>query len=96
MNNFNKSMYPYQELAFDFFITLSYLLIILYIFGISSTSKRNLDIIEKYVKIYICLFLLYRYNPFKKNYNFTNFDRKIIFSAALFMFATTFFGVVFF
>ena len=53
MNNFNKSMYPYQELAFDFFITLSYLLIILYIFGISSTSKRNLDIIEKYVKIYI-------------------------------------------
>uniref|UniRef100_A0A6C0JFG1 Uncharacterized protein n=1 Tax=viral metagenome TaxID=1070528 RepID=A0A6C0JFG1_9ZZZZ len=96
MNISNKTIYAYQELAFDFFITLSYILIILYVFGISYEAKRHLDIIDKYVKIYICLFLIYRFNPFKKNYECSNLDRKIVFSAALFMFTTTFFGFVFF
>ena len=96
MNILKKSNYPYQEIAFDSFIIITYLLIFLYILGVSPTAKSHLDIIDKYVRIYICLFLIYRFNPLRKNYDFTTLDRKIVFSAGSFMFATTFFGIAFF
>jgi hypothetical protein len=91
-----KAIHGYQELFFDGFITLTYILIFLYVFGISAKAKKHLDIIDNYVRIYICLFLIYRFNPFRTNYEFTSLDRKIAFSAGLFIFTTTVFGFVFF
>lgn len=94
---FSKKMFfEFQEVFFDIFITVSYILIFLYKFGISNSAKSHLDIIDKYVRIYICLFLIYRFNPFRTTYEFTNLDRKIAFSAGLFMFTTSVFGIVFF
>ena len=87
-------IYKYQELGFDIFITLTYVLLFLYIFGISNSAKRKVEIIDKYVIIYMCLFLMYRFNPFKKSYEFTSLDRKIAFSAGLFIFTTSFLGMV--
>ena len=91
-----KTLFEYQELFFDIFISVSYILIFLYIFGISKTAKTHLDTIDKYIKIYICLFLIYRFNPFRTKYEFTNLDRKIAFSSGLFMFTTSVFGIIFF
>ena len=91
-----KAIHGYQELFFDGFITLTYILIFLYTFGISAMAKKHLDIIDNYVRIYICLFLIYRFNPFRSKYDFTSLDRKIAFSAGLFIFTTTVFGFVFF
>lgn len=92
----SKTLHAYQELFFDGFITLTYILIFLYIFGISGEAKAHLDIIDNYIRIYICLFLIYRFNPFRTKYEFTSLDRKIAFSAGLFIFTTTAFGIVFF
>jgi hypothetical protein len=91
-----QTLHGYQELFFDGFITLTYILIFLYAFGISAMAKKHLDVIDNYVRIYICLFLIYRFNPFRTKYEFTSLDRKIAFSAGLFIFTTTVFGVVFF
>jgi hypothetical protein len=96
MNVSGKSIYAYQELAFDAFITLTYILTVIYIFGISSKAKGHLDMINNFIRIYITLFLIYRFNPFRKNIDFTSLDRKIVFSTGLFMFATNFLGFVFF
>jgi hypothetical protein len=87
-----KKIHEYQEVGFDMFITLSYILLFLYFSGISNESKTRLDKIDKYVRIYICLFLIYRFNPFRETSQFTSLDRKIAFSAGLFIFTTTFLG----
>jgi hypothetical protein len=47
-----------------------------------------LDNVDYYAKLYVSLFLLYRFNVFRK-ITFTDLDRKIAFSAGVFLFATT-------
>jgi hypothetical protein len=42
-----------------------------------------------YFNIYLCLFLLWRFNPFRKLDTFTELDRKIAFSAGVFIMTTT-------
>jgi hypothetical protein len=44
---------------------------------------------DYYVRIYICLFLIWRFNPFRGSVTFTDLDRKIAFSAGLFIITTT-------
>jgi hypothetical protein len=48
-----------------------------------------METIDYYVRIYICLFLLWRFNPFRKINKFTELDRKIAFTAGLFILTTT-------
>ena len=78
----------FQEKMFDIFIAISYLLIFISFLGFSSASLY-LDNLDYYVRIYICLFLLWRFNPFRKIDTFTNLDRKIAFSAGVFILTTT-------
>ena len=56
--------------------------------GISKTAPMYLDDFDYYVKIYISLFLLWRFNMFRK-IEFNELDRKIAFSAGLFLFTST-------
>jgi hypothetical protein len=44
---------------------------------------------DYYVKIYVCLFLIWRFNPLRSNIQFTELDRKIAFSAGVFILTTT-------
>lgn len=87
-----KKIHEYQEFGFDIFISLTYILLFLYFSGISNEAKTRLDTIDKYIRIYICLFLIYRFNPFREKSQFTSLDRKIAFSAGLFIFTTSFLG----
>lgn len=86
-------MYEYittnaQNTAFNIFIILSYISYIAYALGISNDAKLYIDRLDYYVKIYVSLFLLWRFNMFRK-ITFTELDRKIAFSAGLFLFAST-------
>jgi cytochrome c biogenesis protein CcdA len=78
----------YQNTAFTIFIILSYVLYGLFAVGLSQNAPKYLDTLDYYVKIYISLFLLWRFNMFRK-VEFTELDRKIAFSAGLFVFTTT-------
>ena len=78
----------YQNKAFTVFIILTYLVYILSAIGISKTAPAYLDDFDYYVKIYISLFLLWRFNMFRK-IEFNELDRKIAFSAGLFLFTST-------
>jgi hypothetical protein len=79
----------FQEKIFDITIYISYALIILSSLGLSQFAPKFLDDMDYYVRIYICLFLLWRFNPFRHLDKFTNLDRKIAFSAGLFILTTT-------
>jgi hypothetical protein len=85
----NKQIHKWQERLFDIFIYLSYFLIIVSALGLSESAPKYLNSLDYYVRVYICLFLMWRFNPLRSHYEFTNLDRKIAFSAGAFILTTT-------
>lgn len=85
----NKHINKIQERLFDIIIYTSYFLIILSSFGLSETAPKYLQSLDYYLRFYICLFLIWRFNPLRTSYEFTDLDRKIAFSAGLFILTTT-------
>jgi hypothetical protein len=86
---FNRELNDVQDKFFTVFIYVSYFLIIVSFFGFSNTAPKFLETLDYYVRIYICLFLIWRFNPFRNDTKFTNLDKKIAFSAGLFIITTT-------
>jgi hypothetical protein len=82
-------LHNWQEKLFDLIIYISYILMILSAFGLSQTAPKYLQSLDYYVRVYICLFLIWRFNPLKLHYEFTDLDRKIAFSAGVFILTTT-------
>ena len=83
-----SDIYHIQHRLFNIFIWTSYLLIVVAYLGISTSAPKYIEIMDYYMRIYISLFLLWRFNPFTRN-NFTELDRKIAFSAGVFILTTT-------
>lgn len=81
-------MVKYHELFFHVALYVSYLLYIIAFFKIEYYNPQYLDMLENIMKYYVIGFLLIRFNPFSKS-TFTDFDRKVVFSSALFLLATT-------
>ena len=79
-----------QEKIFNIFIYLSYILIIISALGFSDSAPKYLEYSDYYVRIYICLFLIWRFNPLRSKYEFTDLDRKIAFSAGVFILTATY------
>jgi hypothetical protein len=85
----SKQIHKFQEYFFDIFVIVSYLLIFASSLGLSSVAPKYLDNLDYYIRFYICLFLLWRFNPLRSTVVFTELDRKIAFSAGLFIITTT-------
>jgi len=83
------TLHKYQERLFNLIIYLTYFLIIISALGISEAAPKYLNDLDYYVRIYICLFLIWRFNPLRMRYEFTDLDRKIAFSAGVFILTTT-------
>jgi hypothetical protein len=79
----------YQTLFFNFFIVITYMLLFLSALGLYPKAKDYLSITNEIIRVYICLFLLYRFHPFQSAKPFTTLDRRIAFSAGLFILTTT-------
>lgn len=77
----------YQTI-FLYLLILSYILYVLVFIGIVNNSPSYLETLNFVLKIYVSLVLLIRFNPFI-NRAFTEFDKKIVFSCALFLISTT-------
>lgn len=84
----SKELNKAQNTFFNIFIVVTYLLYGLFVFGIFKKAPEYLEVLDYYIKIYISLFLLWRFNIFRR-VNFTELDRKIVFTAGLFLFTTT-------
>jgi hypothetical protein len=83
-----KDILDFQDRIFTVVIIVSWVFYISFLTGISISAPKYLEIFDYYVKIYVSLFLLFRFNPFTK-IKFTELDRKIAFSAGIFLFTTT-------
>jgi hypothetical protein len=58
--------------------------------GLYEAAPKYLSYLDYYLRIYICLFLIIRFNPLRTRREFTNLDCKIAFSAGMFILTTTF------
>ena len=85
----STTLHKYQERLFNLIIYVSYFLIIVSFLGISERAPKYLSDLDYYVRVYICLFLIWRFNPLRTHYEFTDLDRKIAFSAGVFILTTT-------
>ena len=83
-----KISLAYQETAFNIFIILTYVFYISMFIGISFIKADVFWHIDYYVKLYVAIFLIIRYNPFFRTRKFTPLDRKISFHAGVFIFTT--------
>jgi hypothetical protein len=86
---FKKQLHSIQDNFFNLFIFISWTLIIISGLGLSQIAPHFLEQLNYYIQIYICLFLMWRFHPFRSRYEFTDLDRKIAFSAGLFILTTT-------
>lgn len=87
---FNKrTLHKFQDRIFNLFIIISWSLIIISALGFSQEAPKFLLNLDYYVRIYVCLFLMWRFNPLRTHYEFTDLDRKISFTAGLFILTTT-------
>ena len=85
----SKKIHTFQVYMFNLTFLLIYLLYFIIYLGLSTSAPKYLSFLDYYVKIYVSLFLMYRFNPFRK-IKFTKLDRDIAFTAGLFvLFFTT-------
>ena len=77
-----------QHSVLDFVTYFTYFLYIAVALGISATAPKYLDDLLFYTKMYVSLFLIYRFNPFRR-VKFTSLDAKIGYNAGIFLLATT-------
>jgi hypothetical protein len=80
-----------QSQLFDLIIIVTWSLYIIIVLGLSANAPDYLDDLQYYVKIYVSLFLIWRFNPFRR-VKFTYLDTKIAFNAGIFLIMTTFIG----
>ena len=78
------------ENLFLYGLNFSYVLYFLAFLGISSLAPEYLSGLRIILKIYIALLLIYFYNPITyKEKKFTDFDRRLAFSAGIFLLLST-------
>ena len=69
-----------------FIIHLIYAVVLV---GLVEAEPHYLTTIEYYVKVYVSIFLIWRFNPYYHTRQFTDTDRRIVFSAAIFIVTTS-------
>ena len=91
--NINNIFYG-KNILENLFLLILYISWILY-FSVSISEiyfkkfNKYLNLIKEFLKLFISLFLIIKFNPIIKNNNFSSFDRIVVFKAGLFLFSTT-------
>ena len=79
--------------VFNSIIIITWILYIIIALGISVNAPQYLDTLQFYVKIYVSLFLIWRFNPFRR-VKVNQLDVKIALSAGIFLLGTTIVGKI--
>jgi hypothetical protein len=84
-----RLLYETNNFIFNIGITIIWILIFLsFVNFYNDKTKMILSIVSYYIRIYVCVFLIVRFNPFytmftKKKFVFTDLDRKIAYSSGI-------------
>ena len=87
-------VYKTNEIFFNIVVTFIWLLLFFTVVNIfTEKTKQLLTDISQYIRIYVCIFLIIRFNPFysfftNKKFVFTELDRKIAYTAGITLLTT--------
>ena len=90
---FSRELNNFQMRVFNSIIIITWILYIIIALGISVNAPQYLDTLQFYVKIYVSLFLIWRFNPFRR-VKVNQLDVKIALSAGIFLLGTTIVGKI--
>jgi hypothetical protein len=91
----NKFIYNLEYSGLQIFNIISQIVFVLFIVGFFSDKPEIFLQINFVIKIVIALFLMYRFNSYRKEkITFTELDRKAIFSIAVYILLFSFFDLV--
>jgi hypothetical protein len=79
-----------QNRSLDIIIFITYVIYISLALGIYIISPEYINIFHTFVKLYICAFLIYRFNPWRK-ISCQHLDKRIAFIAGFLLLSTTIF-----
>jgi hypothetical protein len=90
---FNLTKASWHQKLYIYGIYASYLLFIIALTGVVSLSPTYVTTLDTVLKYYVCIFLIVRFNPLVKDEKITKaeleFDRRVAFSAGMFLLLTT-------
>lgn len=78
----SKEVYTYLKY-------ISYLFLFISSLGLSKYAPDYLDELNIFIKLFICGFLIYRFNPIFGTNTFDEFDKNIVFDSALYLLSTS-------
>jgi len=78
----------HHEKIFIYGLYASYTLYALILLGISTSAPKYLKELQGFLKLYVSLFLIWRFNPYRTA-QMTPFDKRVVFSSAMFLLTTT-------
>lgn len=87
----NKFFYGknWYENMFLYLLYFSWILYIIVLLGITTKAPDYLSSLQNVLKIYIALFLIIKFNIYNKDDQMSKFDKRIAFSAGVFLLLTT-------
>ena len=81
--------YETQDYLFDIAHKVMLALLVVSYIGVWNLAPEYLEMLRMIVQIYISLFLVIRFNPYVKRASFSELDRKVAYSAGIFIFMST-------
>ena len=87
-------LFSYLKPAYVASLSLLYSLYLLLFFGVYNVDPSFVYYLSIMIHIFICLFLLHRFNPFTVSDRLLQFDKDVIFGSASFLLVNTFFQIV--
>ena len=84
---FQKAIHKFQSKILSVIGIITFILYLGIFLGLWASAPQYLSGLQYYVKIYVGLFLIYRFNPFR-NIKFTDLDRRIGFTAGMILVAS--------
>jgi len=91
----NPFFYENATRFIDYFGWITNLIILLFIVGVFANKPATFLFINFIVKVFLALFLIYRFNNYRKDkIRFTDLDRKICFSAGMYILVFSFLDIM--
>jgi len=84
-------LYTIQDVILKYYSYIVNVILFLTLIGIGVAVPEYLKTFQYYLKIYLAVFLIYRFNSFR-TIKFTELDRKVAFSSGLLLLSTTILG----
>ncbi len=79
---FSKDLHSFQYKLVDLIQIVTIILYIIISFQLSTSAPQYLSYLQQFLKIYVSLFLIYRFNDFR-TVKLTDLDKKIGFNAGI-------------